>query len=93
MVSNLGVEQLLSMYVPVKRAVVKLVGKDGSGKTSLLKSFKRLMFNATQASTPAIQIETLQQDGDRNHWQMVSEGCIQQLLASFLYKRATGQHG
>ena len=80
------------MYVPVKRAVVKLVGKDGSGKTSLLKSFKRLMFNKTQASTPAIQIETIQQDGDRDHWQMLSERDIQDHLAAFMKKMAREEH-
>ena len=76
------------MYVPVKRAVVKLVGKDGSGKTSLLNSFKRLMFNKTQASTPAIQIETIQQDGDRDHWQTLSERDIQEHLAAFMEEMA-----
>jgi GTPase SAR1 family protein len=68
------------MSVPVKRAVVKLIGKDGSGKTSLLKSFKRLMFSQTQDSTPAIQIETLQLDNDSDHWQELSEDDIQNHL-------------
>ena len=76
------------MYVPVKRAVVKLVGKDGSGKTSLLKSFKRLMFNKTQASTPAIQIETIQQGLFKDHWQTLSERDIQGHLAAFMDQMA-----
>ena len=85
----MGVEQLL--HVPVKRGVVKLFGKDGSGKTSLKESFKRLKFNQSRASTPALEIETIQQNADRQHWQVVGGQSVQQLLATFMSKAARDQ--
>ena len=76
------------MAVPVKRAVVKLVGKDGSGKTSLLNSLMRLMFNKTQESSPAIQIQTIQQMDDSNHWLALRERDIENYLGASMYKKA-----
>ena len=74
-------EQLF--LVPVKRGVVKLFGKDGSGKTSLKESLKKLEFNPTQASTSAIEIETVH-SGETGYWQIVNEREVQQLIATFL---------
>ena len=79
------------MCVPVMRAVVKLVGKDGSGKTSLLRSLQRLKFNAAQASSQAVQIETLRQMKDREPWHLVHETDVLDFLASLMKKTASDQ--
>ena len=68
------------MLVPVKRGVVKLVGKDGSGKSNLKRSLKREMFNPKLASTKAIEIEVLHKDYFSNAWMSIREGQISKLV-------------
>ncbi len=76
------------VLVPVKRGVVKLVGKDGSGKSSLKRSLKREMFNSELLSTEAIEIEVLYQGDDSKAWRPIIEGQIQQLVLSAISKPA-----
>ena len=49
------------VLVLVKRGMVQLVGKDGSGKSSPKRSLKWEMFNSELLSTEAIEIELLHQ--------------------------------
>lgn len=76
------------LRVPVKRGVVKLLGKDGSGKTSLKLSLKRELFNNNQASTQAIEIEMILQHGDGSHWKTVFEENARLIVAAFLREMA-----
>lgn len=85
-VSSAGVEHF--RLVPVKRGVVKLLGKDGSGKTSLKLSLKKEMFNSKQTRTLAIEIEMIRQDTHSDHWKTVFEGKIKEYVSEFLRQRA-----
>ena len=76
------------MLVPVKRGVVKLVGKDGSGKSNLKRSLKREMFNPKHTSTKAIEIEVLHQDYDSNAWMPIREGQIYKLVFDAIHQTA-----
>lgn len=55
-------------FVPVKRGVVKFVGKDASGKTSLKEALKRMEFKARQCSTSAIEMEVVGWTEGNKQW-------------------------
>ena len=74
--------------MPVKRGVVKLVGKDGSGKSNLKRSLKREIFNPKHASTKAIEIEVLHKDYHSNAWMPIREGQISHLVSDAINQTA-----
>ena len=77
------------MLVPVKRGVVKLVGKDGSGKSNLKRSLKREMFNPKHTSTKPIEMEVLQSDRYSKAWMPIEEGHIHQLVVDAIKEAAS----
>ena len=75
--------------MPVKRGVVELVGKDGSGKSNLKRSLKREMFNPKHTSTEAIEIEVMHRDRYSNAWMPIERGQIQQHIAEAIEEAAS----
>ena len=63
---------------------MKLVGKDGSGKSNLKRSLKRERFNPKHTSTEAIEIEVLHQDDDSKAWIPIKEGQVRRMVANVL---------
>ena len=81
------------MLVPVKRGVLKLVGKDGSGKTNLKRSLKREMFNPKHTSTEAIEIEVLHREYYRKEWMPIKKGQLQRMVVGAIEQTAANRVG